>query len=54
MHSELYLENVRGKYHLEDLGIDWCVILNWVFKKNGGRMWTGLVWLRVTANGGLF
>jgi len=28
-------------------------ILKWVFKKQNGRVWTGLIWLRIVIIGGL-
>jgi hypothetical protein len=34
------------KSHLEDLGVDWRIILRWIFKKWDGEAWTGLLWLR--------
>ena len=35
-------ENVRGKDHLEDPGIDWRIILRRIFKKWNEGAWTGL------------
>jgi len=34
----------------EDLGIDWKVILQWTFRKLGGKVWTGCIWLRIWTN----
>jgi hypothetical protein len=32
----LYLSNLKGRYHLEDLWIDGRIILDWILKKQGG------------------
>ena len=32
---------------MEDLGVDWRIILRWIFRKWGGEAWTGLIWLRI-------
>ena len=32
--------------HLQDLGVDGTVLLQFVFKKWDGEAWTGLIWLR--------
>jgi len=32
---------------VEDLSIDWSVILEQNFKKSSGRVWAGVIWLRV-------
>jgi hypothetical protein len=46
-------ENVKGRDHSEDLGVDWRIILEWILEKETGKLWTGFVWLRLGTNGGL-
>jgi hypothetical protein len=41
--------NLKERDNLEDLGID-----GRVFKKWGGRVWTGLIWIRSWTDGELF
>jgi len=33
-------EKLMGRDHLEDLGMDGKVTLEWMLEKLGGRMWT--------------
>jgi hypothetical protein len=49
---QVHTGNLRIKNQLEDPGGDGRVILKWVFKKDGA--WTGLLWLRIGTDGGLF
>jgi hypothetical protein len=45
--------NLMGRDHLEDLGVDGNIILQWILGKWCGRVWTGFIWLRIGTSGGL-
>jgi hypothetical protein len=38
---------------LEDISIDWRILLKLILKKYDGRVLTGLIWLGIGTNGGL-
>jgi hypothetical protein len=38
MHTIFWLENLKGRDHLEDLGVDGRIIFEWILRKYGGRM----------------
>jgi hypothetical protein len=38
----------------EDLGIEGKVTLQLILGKQGGKMWTGIIWLRIGTSGRLF
>jgi hypothetical protein len=38
---------MRDRDHLEDQGIDWRIMLRWIFRKWDGEAWNGLIWLRL-------
>jgi hypothetical protein len=40
---------LKGK----DIGVYGRIILEWILGKYGENLWTGFIWLRVVANGGL-
>jgi len=37
MQTKLWSENLKGRDHLEDIGIDEKIILEWILGKWGGR-----------------
>jgi hypothetical protein len=45
--------NLKERDHLQGLGIDGKVIVEWILWKEGGKVWTGLIWLRIGTSGGL-
>jgi hypothetical protein len=50
MYAEFWLENMRGRDHLEDLDIDERIILKWFLRKQGWRAWIGLIWLVIVTS----
>jgi hypothetical protein len=46
MHTILVSENLKGRDHLEDLGVDEKITSEWILGKQDGKVWTGLIWLR--------
>jgi len=43
---------MKGRDHSGDVGVDGRV-LECVVVKEGGKLWTGCIWLRIGTNGGL-
>jgi hypothetical protein len=44
--------NLKGRDHSEDLEVDGKIILKWVLGKYSGKVWTGLIRLRIGTRGG--
>jgi len=36
-------ENLKGSVHAEDLGTDGTIILEWILRKQCGKVWTGCI-----------
>jgi hypothetical protein len=47
------LVNLKGRHHLEDLGIDRKVMLEWILGKLGEKLWDGFIRLKVGTSGRL-
>jgi hypothetical protein len=51
-YKTVFWENLEGRDHLGNLGINGNIILDWIMKKNSGKGWIRLVWLRNLSSGG--
>jgi hypothetical protein len=47
VHTIFWSENVKGRDHVEDLGVNGKIILERILGKEGGKVWTGSIWLRI-------
>jgi hypothetical protein len=47
------MDNLMGRVHFEDLGINVRILLKWSLMKQDGMVWTGFIWLRIGTNGRL-
>jgi len=45
--------NLNERDYLENLDVDGRIIVKYILKKYGGRVWTGFVWLGKGASGAL-
>jgi hypothetical protein len=52
MYKIFWLKNLKGRYHSEELGVYVKIILEWILRKQDGKVWTGFVWLRIGTSGG--
>ena len=52
VHTGFLQGDLRERSHLDDLSIDWNIILKLIFKKWDREIWTGLIWLRIGTGGG--
>jgi hypothetical protein len=52
MHMKFWSQSLKGRDHSQDLGVDGR-ISDWILGKWGGKMRTGLIWLRIGINSGL-
>jgi hypothetical protein len=53
MYNISWLKNLKRRDHLEDMGVDGRIILEWILGKQGGKLLTGYTWLRIGTSGGL-
>jgi hypothetical protein len=43
MHIKFWSEDQKGRHHVEDVGIDLKIILEWILGKCDGKVWTGCI-----------
>jgi hypothetical protein len=52
LHTGICWEDLTERNHLEYLGVDERIILNWILQKWSGEAWNGLTWLAIGTGGG--
>jgi len=50
---EFWLENLKGRGHLEHLGVDVRMILEWILGKWSSKVWTWFIRLEIKTSGRL-
>jgi hypothetical protein len=53
MHTNLYLENLKGRDYTGDMGISESMVVEQVLKKQSLKMWNGFSWLMIRITVGL-
>jgi hypothetical protein len=43
MHTVLWLENLKGRDHSEDLCVEGRIILEWILGKEDEKLWIGCI-----------
>jgi len=51
MHTKFLSEKLKRRVHSEDVGVNGKIISEWVLTKQGRKMWTGCIWLRIEISG---
>jgi hypothetical protein len=51
MNIKFWLGNWKGRDHVECLGVNRKTIPEWILVNEGGKMWTGCIWLRTGTSG---
>jgi len=52
--QKIWSGNSKGREHSENLGVDRRIILELILKKEGMRLWTGCILIRIGTSGELF
>jgi hypothetical protein len=53
MRIKFWSENLKGTDYSEDLGVDGMIILEYIVRKERGKVWIGYIWIRIGASDGL-
>jgi hypothetical protein len=51
MHTKFCSGNLKGRYHLEDLGVDGRIILKLILKKGSGAVYTKFTQISIGSSG---
>jgi hypothetical protein len=50
---KFWLENLMERDHLEDVGIDERIMLEWILWKWCWKVWTECIWFNISSSGRL-
>jgi hypothetical protein len=53
IYTKFWPENLKVRDHSEYIGIDWKTTLELILGRYGGKVWTGCIWFRIGASGGV-
>jgi hypothetical protein len=53
MHTKFTSENLKGKGHAKDLGVDRKIIMGLILGKQDSKVWAGFIYPRIGTTGGL-
>jgi len=53
VHTIFLSENLKGRDHMEDLGVCEKITLEWILGIQNGKFCTGFIWLTIGSSGGL-
>jgi hypothetical protein len=51
MRTKFWSKNLKGKDHVDDLGLGANIMLEWIFGKGGWKLFITCLWLRVGTSG---
>jgi hypothetical protein len=52
MRTKFWSENLKGRVHSVNLGVDGKIILERILGKRGEKVCIGCIWLRIGSSGG--
>jgi hypothetical protein len=49
-YTKIYEGELKRREHLEDLGVDWTIILKLILKNYNGGVWNRINWLTIASS----
>jgi hypothetical protein len=49
---KILVEKMKGRDHAQDLGVDGKITLEWISRKQDGKVWSEFIWLKIGTSGG--
>jgi len=52
MQKKIWSEYLKGRDHLGHPSVDGSILLKWILRKYGVRVWIAFIWLRIGSSDG--